>query len=119
MAREYDYEVRDASESERDEWVDAVESLPYTHTVQYRPVFRLRVKLPPWVDAEAWLTEATGGWDEELPLAGESWSQPGGYAWIEVECLGSGANIRLPAGSHTIGEFVGSYTRPIDPCAGD
>jgi hypothetical protein len=60
-----------------------------THVVQYQPCFTIRVKLPPWVDPEAWLTEASIGWNHELTDAGEAWTEPGGHAWLEISHEGS------------------------------
>lgn len=87
--RVYAYEVRDADDDERDAWLEAVEDLPVTHVIRYQPSFAIRVKLPPWVDPDAWLAEASMGWNFELCDGGEAWTEPGGYAWLEIENCGS------------------------------
>lgn len=87
--REFAYEARPADNDERDRWLAQVEDLPVTHVVQYQPCFTIQVKLPRWVDADAWLAEASMGWNDELTDAGEGWTEPGGYAWLEIDNDGS------------------------------
>lgn len=91
--RVYPYEYRDADDDERDAWLDAAEELPITHVLRYEPSFTIRVKLPPRVDPDAWLAEASLGWNAELCDGGEAWSEPGGYAWLEIENTGSTQTI--------------------------
>ncbi|MCA1832585.1 MAG: hypothetical protein LC750_07610 [Actinobacteria bacterium] len=89
----YEYEVHDPGEAVRDEWCETVEELPVTHVVRYQPCFRIEVKLPPWVDPDAWLAEASMGWNDWLCDAGEAWTEPGGYAWMEIVNEGSSQGI--------------------------
>jgi hypothetical protein len=90
---EYVYEARPADDDERDRWLEDAEHLPFTHVVRFQPCFTIRVKLPPWVDADAWLAEASIGWNGELTDAGEHWTEPGGYAWLEIDNDGSSQGI--------------------------
>jgi hypothetical protein len=87
--RAYDYEFRPADDDERDRWLEDTEGAPVTHVVRYQPSFVLRVKLPPWVNPDAWLAEASMGWNDELADSGECWTEPGGYAWLEIDNDGS------------------------------
>jgi hypothetical protein len=91
--RAYDYEVRDTDDAERDAWLEGAAGLAFTHSVRYQPCFTIRVKLPPWVDPHTSLAEASAGWNDELCAAGEPWTEPGGYAWLDVTHAGSTQTI--------------------------
>jgi hypothetical protein len=93
MIEHFDYDVRDAPEAEREEWVDGAEDAPHTHIVRYHPSFELLVKLPPWVEPDEWLAAASMGWNELLAEAGEAWTEPGGYAFLEIDLHGSTQSI--------------------------
>jgi hypothetical protein len=47
-----------------------------THTVVYRPEFRIKVHVPPWVtDVDEWLGQAATGWNDDLTDPGERWTE--------------------------------------------
>jgi hypothetical protein len=71
----------------------AAPEAPVSHIVTYRPDIRIRVLVPPWVDADVWLRDAQAGWDDWLAQAGETWTEPAGETLIGVEVLGSTADV--------------------------
>ena len=81
------------TEADQDTWCETVADLGVTHVVHYRPEFQLKVKLPPWVDPDAWLAQASLGWNDWFGDVGEHWTEPGGIAWVEVDCTGSMQDI--------------------------
>jgi hypothetical protein len=66
---------------------------PISHIVTFRPDIRIRVLAPPWADADAWLDKAHRGWNDWLSDGGEIWTEPAGAALIDVQVLGSTAEI--------------------------
>jgi hypothetical protein len=76
------------------EWTDLfAPEAPISHIVTFRPDIRIRVLVPPWADAEAWLEAAHRGWNDWLAAGGEIWIEPAGEALIDVQVLVSIADI--------------------------
>lgn len=76
------------------EWTDmSAPEAPISHIVTFRPDIRIRVVVPPWADADAWLEAAHTGWNDWLAAGGEIWTAPAGEALIDVQVLGSIADI--------------------------
>ena len=76
------------------EWTDmSAPEAPISHIVTFRPDIRIRVVIPPWAAADAWLEAAHTGWNDWLAAGGEIWTDPASEALIDVQVLGSIADI--------------------------